>query len=91
MLSDSTRDHCPSEGSDACREQLVGSDRIRSANRGGFTNSNSERFHWTCRLPMSAGCHREHESLENQAGLPGTPLRFAILGNQHGASAINCW
>ncbi len=69
MLSDSTRDRCPSEASAHWRSAPGSSETIKSAKRAAFTSSNSGWFHWKCRLPMSAGYHREHKSLENQAAI----------------------
>ncbi len=67
MLSDFTRDRCSSEVRVACGEQLVAV--TGSAKRGAFTSSNSGWFHGKCRLLMSAGCHREHQSFANQAAI----------------------
>ena len=46
MLSDSTRDRCPSEASAHWRSTLGSSETIRSANRSALTSSNSEWFRW---------------------------------------------
>ena len=44
MLSDSTRDRCPSEASAHWRSTLGSSETIRSDNRSALTSSNSEWF-----------------------------------------------
>ena len=60
MLSDSTRDRCPSEASAHWRSTLGSSETIRSDNRSALTSSNSEWFRRKCppadvrRLPQGA-------------------------------------
>ena len=67
MLSDSTRDRCPSEASAHWRSTLGSSETIRSANRSALTSSNSEWFRRKCPPADVCRLHREHQSLENQA------------------------
>jgi hypothetical protein len=67
ILSDSTRDRCPSEALILAERTPCSSETIKSANRAAVTSSNSEWLHGECSLPISAGNHREHESLKNQA------------------------
>ena len=67
MLSDSTRDRCPSEASAHWRSTLGSSETIRSDNRSALTSSNSEWFRRKCPPADVRRLHREHQSLENQA------------------------
>ena len=67
MLSDSTRDRCPSEASAHWRSTLGNSETIRSDNRSALTSSNSEWFRRKCPPADVRRLHREHQSLENQA------------------------
>ena len=67
MLSDSTRDRCPSEASAHWRSTLGSSETIRSDNRSALTSSNSEWFRRKCPPADVCRLRREHQSLENQA------------------------
>jgi hypothetical protein len=69
MLIDSAGDRWPPEGNHSCETHSVAMTRSNQLTWAHFEAQDSKWSYWKCRLPISAGCHREHSSLENQAAM----------------------